>query len=252
MVLAMASCQKNQQLVRIEGKRIEVNDSLGHDKAIDSFVSPFRNNVNKNLDSVLSYSTDLFSKRDGELNTAIGNMMADLVLEQANPIFKSRTGQSIDMVLLNHGGIRAILPKGPITTRTAYEIMPFENSIVVVEMQGAAMDSMLSYLARANRAHPIAGLQLWLDEPGAIFKAEINGVPIDRTRKYAVATNDYLYYGGDRMNFFKQGDSMHVLDYKIRNAMIDYFQKYDTISPKQDDRFKRVVIPGPPSNNKTN
>ena len=249
LILAFLSCKKSHHLVRIDGERLEINDSLEHDKAIDSFVAPFRNHVNKNLDSVISYSADLYSKTDGELNTAIGNMMADLVLEQANPIYKARTAKSIDMVLLNHGGIRSILAKGPITTRTAYEIMPFENSIVVVEMRKPAIDSMLRYLLRANRAHPVSGIQLWLDGSGQIFKAEINGAAIDSTRTYSVATNDYLYYGGDRMNFFKQGDSMHVLNYKIRSAMIDYFQKYDTISPVRDDRFIRVDIPGPPTEN---
>lgn len=239
LLFSLSACKKNHKLVRIEGERIEINDSLGQVKAIDSFVAPFRDHVNKNLDSVISFSADLYSKTDGELNTAIGNMMADLVYEQAEPIFRSRTGKSIDMVLLNHGGIRAILPQGPITTRTAYEIMPFENSIVVVEMRGRAMDSLFNYLIRAKRAHPVAGLELWLDENDNILIKEIGGKPFSPDSLYSVATNDYLYYGGDRMNFFKAGDSMHVLNYKIRNAMIDYFRKYDTIKPQRDNRFIR-------------
>ncbi|MBT8257914.1 MAG: 5'-nucleotidase C-terminal domain-containing protein [Bacteroidia bacterium] len=240
LIISIMSCKKDRHLSRIEGLRLEINDSLGHNKAIDSFISPYRDHVNKNLDSVISYSVDLYSKGDGELNTAIGNMMADIVFEQAEPIYKSRTGNSIDMVLLNHGGIRSILPKGPITTRTAYEIMPFENSIVVVEMKMEVIDSMLRYLVAAKRAHPVSGLKLWLSNHDKIVKAEINGSQIDSVKTYSVATNDYLYYGGDRMNFFKMGDSMHVMNYKIRNAMIDYFHKYDTISPKRDDRFIRT------------
>jgi 2',3'-cyclic-nucleotide 2'-phosphodiesterase (5'-nucleotidase family) len=34
----------------------------------------------------------------------------------------------MDIVLLNHGGIRSIIPKGEVTTRTAFEIMPFETA----------------------------------------------------------------------------------------------------------------------------
>ncbi len=237
MLLFILSCKKNSKLVRIDGQRIEVNDSLGHVQSIDSFISPYRDHVNSNLDSVISYSAGLYSKTDGELNTAIGNMMADLVFELAEPIYKSRTGKSIDMVLLNHGGIRAILPEGPITTRTAYEIMPFENSIVVVEMRGEAMDSLFNYLIRAKRAHPVAGMEFWISESGQILKREIGKEPFDSNKLYSVATNDYLYYGGDRMNFFKSADSMHILNYKIRNAMIDYFRKYDTIKPERDSRF---------------
>ena len=83
-----------------------------------------------NIDSVISYAPETYSKKDGNLNTAIGNLMADAVFSEANPVFNKRTGQNIDFVILNHGGIRSMIPKGNITTRTAYNVMPFENSVV--------------------------------------------------------------------------------------------------------------------------
>ena len=89
-------------------------------------------------------------KSDGDLNTAIGNLMADVVMEQAGPVFKSRTGNEIDMVLLNHGGIRSGLNKGNISTRSAYALMPFENEIVVAELSGEKIKEMLTYLERAK------------------------------------------------------------------------------------------------------
>ncbi|MBT8271008.1 MAG: 5'-nucleotidase C-terminal domain-containing protein [Flavobacteriaceae bacterium] len=236
-LFVLISCRPAKQLYRIEGNRLEINDSLSIVREIDGFIKPYREHLNASLDSVISYSADLYSKTDGELNTAIGNMMADLVYEQANPIFKSRTGKVIDMVLLNHGGIRAILPEGPITTREAFEIMPFENSIVVVEMKGSIIDSMINYLRLAKRAHPINGLKLKLNPEYEVLEATISGSPITEDKIYSVATNDYLYYGGDRMNFFKLGDSLHTLNYKIRDAMIDYFSRTDTIQPVIDDRF---------------
>ena len=196
--------------------------------------------MNKNLDSVLAYSMDTYSKMDGELNTAIGNFMADMVYERANPVYKSRTEQDIDLVMLNHGGIRAIISKGPITTRTAYEVMPFENSIVVVEMKGEYVKELVDYLKDRKRAHPIAKLKVLLDEEYNLVEATIDGKPIDDNTTYHVATNDYLYNGGDRMDFFKKGDSLHVLDYRIRNAMIDYFKSIDTLDLKQDDRFTKL------------
>ena len=52
-----------------------------------------------------------------------------------------------------------------------------------------------------------------------------------------MATNDYLYNGGDRMTFFQPNEGLHVLDYKIRNVLIDYFKKQDTLNPKRDRRF---------------
>jgi 5'-nucleotidase len=230
--------QENLSLTKIEGKQININDSLEINQEIEDFVKPYRDHVNKNLDSVISYAVDTYSKSDGDYNTAIGNLFADAVLEESSPILKKRTGHNVDMVLLNHGGIRAIISKGDITTRTAYEIMPFENSLVVAEMKGKTIqDSLIKYLSKAKRAHPIAGLKLTLDKDFNAIKASINNQPIEADKTYYVATNDYLYHGGDRMTFFQTNDSLHVLNYKVRNALLDYFLKKDTINPVIDDRF---------------
>lgn len=237
MILLLASCKKEVALVKIEGKRLEINDSLTGDKRIDDFVKPYRDNINKDLDSVLCYAVDTYSKNDGELNTAIGNLIADAVLELSNPVFNSRTGNNIDFVLLNHGGIRSIISKGNITTRTAYEVMPFENTVVVVSLKGKNISNLLGYLARAKRAHPISGLKIELDENQQITQASINNAPIDYNKIYHVATNDYLYNGGDGMTFFQPNEGFTSIDYKVRNVLIDYFKKVDTINPVRDDRF---------------
>ncbi|MDG5491705.1 5'-nucleotidase C-terminal domain-containing protein [Psychroserpens sp. SPM9] len=236
-LLIFCSCKQEVHLYKIEGQQINISDSLTSSSEIEDFIKPYRDNVNKNLDSILAYAVDTYSKSDGEYNTAIGNMMADAVYEEANPVFKSRTGEDIDFVLLNHGGIRAIISKGSVTTRTAYEIMPFENSTVVVKLKGEQVQELIDYLVKAKRAHPISKLNIVLDADGNLESAGLNGKPIDFTKTYNVATNDYLYNGGDRMDFFKTNDSLYVLDYKIRNVLIDYFKKTDTLNPVIDNRF---------------
>lgn len=236
--VAFLSCVEDYHLTKIKGKRIEINNEINGDKSIEEFVKPFRENVNKNLDSVISFALQTYSKSDGEYNTAIGNLMADAVFEEANPLFNKQTGQNIDFVILNHGGIRSIIPKGNITTRTAYKVMPFENSTVVVSLKGTQINEMLKYLSMAKRAHPLSKqVQITLDKDFQVTSASINNQPIDADRTYYVATNDYLYNGGDRMSFFHPNDSLYVLEYKIRNVLIDYFKKRDTISPKIDNRF---------------
>ncbi|MBO6881549.1 5'-nucleotidase C-terminal domain-containing protein [Winogradskyella sp.] len=241
ILLFIFSCHNETHISKIEGKRIEINADIASDTAIENFIKPYRENVNKNLDSIISYAPETYSKTDGELNTAIGNLMADAVFEESNPVFNQRTGKNIDLVLLNHGGIRSIISKGNVTTRTAFEVMPFENSVVVVAMKGEQVLDMMQYLAQAKRAHPVSNhLQLELGKDFEISSATLNGKPIDKDAVYHVATNDYLYNGGDRMTFFHPNDSLYVLDYKIRNVLIDYFKKKDTINPKRDNRFIKL------------
>ncbi|HEY5689619.1 MAG TPA: 5'-nucleotidase [Yeosuana sp.] len=241
LVLSATSCkEQNKHLYRIEGRQITINDSLQTNSEIDAFIKPYRTHITKDLDSVLAYAVNTYSKTEGDLNTAIGNFMADAVYEQANPVFKSRTGNDIDMVILNHGGIRSIISKGNITTRTAFELMPFENSLVVVALKGSQIDSLINFLVENKTAHPISQLKISVDKNFNAVSATIKGNKLDTNITYYVATNDYLYNGGNNMTFFKPNEGFFNLDYKIRNVLIDYFKKVDTLNPVIDDRFVQI------------
>ncbi|SDR98320.1 5'-nucleotidase [Gramella sp. MAR_2010_147] len=234
------SCKSEKNSIsKIDSERISIDNSLNDDSEISDFIKPYKQHLNATLDSVLAYNPELLSKSKGDLNTAIGNLMADTVYLQANPVFKRRTGKEIDMVLLNHGGIRSEIPSGNITSRTAYEIMPFENEIVVAELTAKKIKQMLKYLEKAKTAHPVSGIKILANRNYKIIKATINNKEIEDDRTYYVATSDYLVTGGDNMRFFKNPASLHSTDYKIRNAMIDYFNKIDTIKAKIDDRYIR-------------
>jgi 2',3'-cyclic-nucleotide 2'-phosphodiesterase (5'-nucleotidase family) len=79
-----------------------------------------------------------------------------------------------------------------------------------------------------------------LDKDFNVKSATIKSEPIDMNKTYFVATSDYLYEGGDNMNFLKTNDSLYSLDYKVRNVLIDYFTKKDTLRPVIDDRFIQI------------
>jgi len=182
----------------------------------------------------------MITKEDGKYNTSAGNLMADIILSESNAVFKARTGKNVDFVLLNHGGIRSIISKGNVSARTAYEVMPFENSIVVVELSGPSILEMVDFLIKTKRPHPIAGMQIILDRNDQLKTLIINGQAFDKNRNYFVATSNYLVTGGDNMGFFKNRIGSTDTDYLIRNAMIDYFKKVDTITTTIDDRFIKL------------
>jgi 5'-nucleotidase len=220
-----------------QSNRIEINSAIENDKEIETFIVPYKKNVDAQMDDVLSYSPVDYDKKNGVLNTAIGNMMADVTLKLSNPIYNTRTGNNIDFVLLNHGGIRSIISKGDITLRSAYNIMPFENSIVVCQLKGSDLKELIDYLIINKKAHPISGISIILDKNYNLLDATINGEKIDQEKVYHVATSDYLLKGGDQMNFFEKSKKNITLDYKIRNILIDYFKAVDTVSFKIDNRF---------------
>lgn len=237
LILGFLSCNEAIRTQSTDSQRLTIDNNLKSNTEIDSVIRPYKTRLEASMNEVLSYSDNEYKKTDGALNTAIGNLMADAVFKQSVTIFKKRYNLDVDLVLLNHGGIRAPLPKGPIFTKTAFNIMPFENKVVVAQMKGKVVMELVNYLIKAKRAHPISGMTLHITKKGKLKKLEIQGKTIDLNKIYNVATSDYLYNGGDRMEFFKKSKTVFDLDYKIRAILIDYFTAQDTLNPKRDQRF---------------
>ncbi|WBL23084.1 5'-nucleotidase C-terminal domain-containing protein [Zunongwangia sp. HRR-M8] len=238
-ILTFSACKSSpgNSKTQIEAKEIPIDSTISADKEIEDYIAPYKEHLNETLDTPIAYNPTILSKGEKGMNTGIGNLMADIVMEQSNPVFENRTGNSIDFVLLNYGGIRAELNKGDITTRDAYNMMPFENQIVIAELSGKKVKDLLSYLEKGKSAHPVSGIKIKMAKDYHITEASVNGQPINESQNYFVATSDYLQQGGDSMNFFKDPVNLYNIDYKLRNAIIDYFEKTDTITATQDDRF---------------
>ena len=103
LMLVIFSCKTGiLEPTEIEGKRIAIDQSITPDTSIENFIKPYSLHINKTLDSVLAYNPTNLNKSDGELNTALGNLMADIIMEQVNPVFKSRTGKEINIKIWNN------------------------------------------------------------------------------------------------------------------------------------------------------
>lgn len=237
MLLLQACQQPRQELKSIKGKQIEINQDITANDSITRFIAPYHLRINQVLDSVLAYSPKTITKTEGQYNTPAGNLMADIVLQEVNPVFNKRTGKYIDFVLLNFGGIRSIISKGDISARNAFEVMPFENSVFIAELDGKTVRELVAFLIKSSVPHPISGIQIVLDKNKKLKEVNIQGKPFDENKTYYVATSDYLVNGGDGMDFFKNYISLTDTNYLIRNTMIDYFQKVDTLHTAIDNRF---------------
>ena len=226
------SCKSasSYQTIKIEGKKIGVTNEKGENKEIADYVKPYSDNINKDLNNVLAYCTETQDKSKGTWQSNIGNLLAEITFELGNPVFQKRENKTIDVCLLNHGGIRAVIPKGDVTTRTAFEVMPFENSLIIVGLTGKEIKTLAEYIIKEKKPHPLYGMKIYIDKNTlAINKIEINDKPLDENQLYYVGTSDYLANGGDNMTFFKESKIKFDMEYKLRNMMIDYFKKVDTI-----------------------
>lgn len=236
--LCIISCAQQQTYVtRVEGKQIGITNTNAETPSIENFIKPYRENIDKDLSTVLAYAPETLDKFKGEWQTTIGNLLADVTLQRGNTVFEKREKKHIDMCLLNHGGIRAGIPKGNVTARTAFEIMPFENSLLVIGLKGEQLREIAAYIIKEKKPHPLSGMSFTIDKNNKAKNIMIEGNPIQDDKTYYVATSDYLANGGDNMNFFKKGVEKYDLDYKLRNVLIDYFKDVDTIPVINDKRI---------------
>jgi len=237
-ILLIISCKNEpHQVVKIEGKQLPVNQDIKSVKEIEDFIEPYKQKVAAEMNATISYTPIDLVRTDGELESTLGNLMADLCYQRSNPVFNSRTTKNIDFAMFNYGGIRAGITKGAVTMENAFNLMPFENGLVVVELTADKVKELVTYLIKSNRAHPLSKhINLTINKDG--YSLKINNKPLENNKTYFVLTSDYLQNGGDSMNFFKDPVSIINLDYKFRNAIIDYFKETDTLKTKLDGRFK--------------
>lgn len=236
--LSIISCKNEpQQLVKIEGSLIPIDDKIESVKEIEDFIEPYKQKVTAEMSTVLSYTPIDLVRTDTQLESTLGNLMADLCYQRANPVFNSRTKKNIDFAMFNYGGIRAGITKGAVNMENAFNLMPFENGLVVVELTADKIKELVAYLIDSNRAHPLSNhINLAITKTG--YSLKINNKPLENDKTYFVLTSDYLQNGGDSMNFFKNPVTVINLDYKVRNAIIDYFKETDTLKTKLDGRLR--------------
>ncbi|MBC7439167.1 MAG: 5'-nucleotidase C-terminal domain-containing protein, partial [Flavobacterium sp.] len=163
---AITSCAgKKYTLTKIEGKEIGItnknvevstsNASL-QVKQIENFIKPYRTKIDADLNIVLSNAPETIDK-SGVWQTPMGNLLSDITFDKSNKVFQMREHLSVDICVLNHGGIRTIIPQGDVTARNAFEIMPFENSAVVVALKGDQVLEIANYIISEKKPHPLRG-----------------------------------------------------------------------------------------------
>jgi len=237
--VSIISCaEKKYAVTRIEGKEIAITDKSPEVAEIENFIKPYRDNIDKDLNFVLATAPETIDK-SGEWQTPMGNFLSDITLEKANPVFEKREHKSIDICILNHGGIRNIIPKGDVTARNAFEIMPFENSAFVIGLKGEQILEMITYIITEKKPHPLKGLTFTIGKDNQPKNILVNGKALEQNKIYYVVTSDYLINGGDNMLFFKKGVEKYDLDYKLRNIIIDYFKTTKTITANKEIRISK-------------
>jgi len=224
---------------------INMDSSMVNDLQTDSLIKPYRENLEKEMNEVLVIAAEEFPIEKGKAQTKLGNLVADLSLEIANQLYQPVDNDSIDFCLLNFGGLRTSLPKGEITKGKIFELMPFENELVVVTISKEAFNSLVNYLFQVGGQPISKGLTLveYLEQHSDVldmyFLIKENKYRINS--EFKILTSDYLANGGDNMSFFSKPIKIEPLNIKLRDAIIKYCEsenrKGNKLTSVLDDRI---------------
>ena len=230
------ACKNNSHEVsKINAKQLKIGNEVKQDSSIIQLFTPYKKKMTNEITKSLSFSPKILERTDGNLQSTLGNLVADLSYEKANELFKNKTGKTVDFSMSNYGGIRAAIMKGDVTVSNAFELMPFDNTIVVVELNYDKIKALFNYFVAKKRAHPLSkNIQLTIKNDS--YNVLINGKAIKKDRTYFVATSNYLQKGGDGMIFFSEPESLFDSNFLIRDAIVDYFESKDTLSANLDNR----------------
>ena len=193
------------------------------DSAILSIITPYKLQIENKMNEVISYTKTELNKKGTE--TTIGNFVTDLCLKYV----------SADLCLMNKGGLRTVISEGPITVGKVYELMPFENELVVVEIDSTEFNGLLEYITKRG-GEPFSGISIIMNDKNELI-SHTNPIDFREQKSIKVLTSDYLANGGDKMWFFKE-KKQYKTGLKLRNVIIDYCRETDTIIVKKDGRIK--------------
>ncbi len=238
--LLVYSCQPNYSKVGVETKNLPVSIDLAEeDSLLSAFIQPYKDSLHKDMSRVIGVSEIEMVKDKPE--GLLSNFMADLLLEEGVAFCKKNHPEMAPAIAyVNYGGMRSSLPKGQITVRNIFELMPFENEMVFVKLGKKGVEEFINKLA-SHGGDGVAGARFGIND-GKAINIKVAGETIKEGKHYWVVTNDYVASGGDSMEVFKTGrKGFFASRLKVRDIIIGHIEKVqengEAITSKLDGRI---------------
>lgn len=197
----------------------------GKNSAVDSqlvrLYLPYKEILEKDMGRIISVSETEMIKNKPE--SGLTNLLSDLLLEEGKNVSLQRDLGIIPVVsFFNYGGIRTSLPKGEITVGKIFELMPFENEMVFIQLTGEQLQQFYDIVAKYG-GDSVGGTRFVISN-GKAKNVFVDGKKLDTEEKYWMVTNDYVANGGDDLQVLAQHlDLMHS-ERKIRDVIISNFE----------------------------
>ncbi len=210
----------------------KINTQANVDERYSQMLEVYKDSLSKSMNEVIGFSINGLTKKQPE--GVLGNFMTDAFKIMAEKKFNKK----ITAAFVNFGGIRSYLPKGDITVGKIFELMPFDNMIVLQDMTGKQLKDFLNRASEKGGWPVSAGLTYSIKDK-KLANVLVNEKPVDDNAVYTVANSDYIANGGDNCDMLKSIPKQNV-NYLMRDALIEYVkmltQDNKTVDAKTENR----------------
>jgi 2',3'-cyclic-nucleotide 2'-phosphodiesterase (5'-nucleotidase family) len=231
--LGVTSCWRKVYTHKQPAAKLYTLKSTDSTATYDAYLKPYRTEMQAKMNVIVGESNLQLvkSKPDGNL----GHMVCDAMYYATK-----RKNFACDASMCNYGGIRIpSVAKGNISLGTVYEIMPFDNELLVLSLTGVQLDSLCQNIARSG-GMPVSHITFNIAQSTAqnIF---INNEALQHNKTYNIVVSDYMANGGDNMSSLKNLPRTEV-KVLLRDAIIDYI-KYCKANNQQlvQENEKRIT-----------
>lgn len=225
-----------------EGNPIPVSSDIAQDdttrRMIETLSVPItqlRQQVIGQTDSDLNGAREVVRKRE----STMANVLADAALAAGK-------AAGAELALVNGGGVRASIDKGPITFEEAITVQPFGNTLTIMDLTGAQLKAALEHGVatwsenKGQFLHVSKGMSYTFDlsKPAGsrVTAVTLNGQPIEDGRTYKVATNNFTAGGGDGFTMFKDVKKLETGTLDV-DVLVNYLKANNPINPQNEGRI---------------
>ena len=233
-LLVACLCACTHQPVRVTGcttEAIPVDASSDYlqDSVYLAQLAPVKADLEKEMNVQIGYAAQEMWVREPECPML--NWASDALWEAAKRVYPGR----VDIAIVNMGGMRCSWAAGPITRGMVYELMPFDNALVVLTLKGTDILALCESFARYG-GQGVAGMRVKTID-GQLADVQIGGKAVNPKALYTVATSDYLSGGTDHMDALAKYVDYWSSDLLMRDIYLETVREQDTVRAAVDGRM---------------
>lgn len=231
LLTILCSCHRPKQVVGVRTEAIPVDATCDgiQDAAYLANLAPIKAHMEREMDVQLGYAPKTLWVDGPECPML--NWATDALWEAAKRVYPGK----VDIAIVNMGGMRCVWQAGPITRGNVFELMPFDNRLVVLTLKGSDILELCQSFATYG-GQGVAGMRVKTVD-GRLADVTIGGKPVHPKAHYTVATSDYLSGGADHMDALTHYVEYWNSDLLIRDLYVEAVREQDTIRSAVDGRM---------------